>query len=341
MISDMNNIARIILVTAVAICILSPPSHGYITVLLYHKFDEADSPSTSVATAMFSQQMDYLHTQGYTVLSMDELFECICRKSAMPDKAVVITLDDGYLSEYTKALPVLKEHGYPFSVFVFTRSVGAHNFMNWDQIRQIRAFGGDVGSHTHTHPHLVDSSAQEIRDEFSRSKEILEKNLGVKVKWFAYPFGDYDDTIRTLGINAGYKLLLTSDPGSVGPDTRPDLVPRQAIVGQNMNMDRFEEKLNRPPMAVIERLPGRGRLPNKVLSQISVVIADPQQYYPGQVQMFLSEKDRLNTHFDPVTGVLTCKDPVIITRKVNRIITTGRRKADGRYAMDSYMIVLP
>jgi len=338
---SMKRIVRLFISVSMIVFALSTLAQGYVTVLLYHKFDEADSPSTSTPTAMFAGQMEYLHDEGYAVMSMDELYQCITGERPVPNKAVVITFDDGYLSEYTKAIPILKEYGYPFCVFVFTRSVGAHNFMNWDHLRQIRSFGGEVGSHTHTHPHLVDSSTREIEREMVQAKEILEEKLGVEAKWFAYPFGEYDNTIRALGTKAGYKLLLTSDPGSVGLQTRPDLVPRQAIVGQNMDMARFKEKLSREELHILKRSPARGRLSGALLSEISVTIAEPQLYYPGQVQMFLSEKDRLDTHFDPATGVLTCKDPVTITRKVNRIITTARRKADGLFAMDSYMIVLP
>jgi peptidoglycan/xylan/chitin deacetylase (PgdA/CDA1 family) len=337
----MNKLIRTVISTSVFIFVLSMSCYGYVTVLLYHKFDEADSPSTSISTAMFTEQMHYLETEGYTVLSMDDLLKCITGESPVPEKGVLITLDDGYLSEYTHAAPVLKEHGYPFCVFVFSRSVGAHNFMNWDQLRRIRSFGGEVGSHSHTHPHLVDSSPEEIEREFIQSKQILEKNLNTRVNWFAYPFGDYDNTIRSMGLKAGYKLLLTSDPGSVGPDTQPDLVPRQAIVGQNMNMERFKEKLNRVPLAVLSRSPGRGRLSTKSISQILITIKDPDHYYPGQVQMFLSERGKLNTNFNPITGELSCREKVVLTRKINRIITTARRKEDNLYAMDSYMIVMP
>ncbi len=339
--SAANTIVRIILSTVVVLCILSPPSQAHITVLLYHKFDEADSPSTSTPTAMFARQMAYLNDEGYAVISMGELHRCITGDRPVPDKAVVITLDDGYLSEYTQAVPILKRHGYPFCIFVFTRSVGAHNFMNWDQLKQIRSFGGEVGSHTHTHPHLVDSSAEEIEREMMTSRQILKEKLGFEPKWFAYPFGEYDNAIRAQGIKAGYKLLLTSDPGSVGENAMPDIVPRQAIVGQNMTMERFREKLSRPELHVLKRSPGHGRLSGGILSEISVTIAEPRDYYPGQVQMFLSEKGRLNTQFDPETGVLTCNDSLVLTRKVNRIITTARRRSDGLYAMYSYMIVLP
>ena len=57
--------------------------------------------------------------------------------------------------------------------------------------------------------------------------------------------------------------------------------------------------------------------------------------------MFLSEKGRLSTVFDPVSGMVSCRDVLFLSRKVNRIITTARRRQDNHYAMHSYMIVLP
>ncbi|MBN2298116.1 MAG: polysaccharide deacetylase family protein [Deltaproteobacteria bacterium] len=336
----MKGIIRIICLACV-LAALGAPVHAYVTVLLYHKFDEADSPSTSTPTEMFRQQMDYLKVEGYQVISMDCLFECISGKKPLPEKAVVITIDDGYLSEYTQAVPVLKEHGFPFCIFVFTRAVGSRNYMTWDQLHEVLSSGGDVGSHTHTHPRLTDVPPGEIEKECMVSKRILEEKLGIEAKWFAYPFGEYDDAVRSAGIKAGYRLLLTSDPGSVGPQTKCDLVPRQAIVGHNMNMKRFREKLEQPPLAVAGRSPERGRLESRELKEISITIADPGSYHPGQVQMFLSEKGRLDTHFDPVKGTLVCKETIALTRKVNRIITTARRKSDNLFAMDSYMIVLP
>lgn len=336
----MNKMIKMIFLAVVFVAV-SFPAHAYVTVLLYHKFDEADSPSTSTPTAMFKQQMDYLKDSGYRVISMDDLWECISGMKEVPEKAVVITIDDGYLSEYTHAVPVLKEHGFPFCIFVFTRSVGSRNFMTWDQLQEVLSSGGDVGSHTHTHPRPTDILSKEIEKECIVSRKILKEKLGIEAKWFAYPFGEYDDTVRSAGIKAGYRLLLTSDPGSVGSKTQFDLVPRQAIVGRNMNMQRFREKLEQPPLDVVKRSPQRGRLTGKELREISVTIAQPQSYFPGQIQMFISEKGRLDTHYDPSTGILVCTQPIELTRKVNRIITTARRKKDGFFAMDSYMIVLP
>jgi len=330
-----------LLCVAFIICVQTSPAQAYVTILMYHKFDAADSPSTSISSRMFADQMKYLHTHDYAVLSMEELERCIKGKMPMPAKGVVITIDDGDISEYTKAIPILKRYDYPFCIYVFTRGVGAPGYMNWDQLREIRSIRGDVGCHTHTHPHLIDQSEEGIEEELFKSKKILEENLGREIRWFAYTFGEYDASVRAVASRAGFSLMLTSDPGSVGPHTLPDLVPRQAIVGRNMDMSRFIEKLSYPELNVLERSPWRGRLNGKVLAGVSITIDEPGLYYPGQVQMFLSEKGRLDTEYDPASGVLVFKGPIEITRKVNRIITTAKRKSDGLYAMDSYMIVLP
>ncbi|MBN1634922.1 MAG: polysaccharide deacetylase family protein [Deltaproteobacteria bacterium] len=316
-------------------------AHAYITVLLYHKFDEANSPSTTISSGMFDEQMAYLKRGGYHILSMNELEQCIQGKAPIPDKGVVITIDDGYLSVYTKAFPILKKYGFPFTVFVFSRSIGAPNYMSWEQLKDLQDHGGALGAHSYSHPHMVDIPASQIEKEFILPKEIFERELNAEMRWFAYPFGEYDNQIRTIGKRSGFTLLLTSDPGSVGSETEPDLIPRQAIVGQNMNMVRFIEKLQRPPLAVLQRTPPRGRLQSKALDRIEVTIKDPQQYLPGQIQMFLSEKGRLETKFNSLTGTLICEQPIVLTRQVNRISVTARRKADNLFARDSYMIVLP
>ncbi|MCD6571275.1 MAG: polysaccharide deacetylase family protein, partial [Deltaproteobacteria bacterium] len=315
--------------------------YTYITVLLYHKFDEADSPSTSVSSAMFMEQMEYLSTRGYKVLSIRKLADCINGKATIPAKGVVITIDDGYISAYTKAVPILRRFNYPFTVFIASGAVGSRRCMSWEQLKELKRDGADIGCHSLTHPHLVDISEQEIEKEIILSKKIMEDNLGYKIEWFAYPFGEYDEYIRSAGIRAGYTLLMTSDPGSVGKETLLDIVPRQAIVGRNMTMKRFREKLNQPPLLISERIPPPGRLKSNTIRGVRITIKNPDQYQPDQVQMFLSEKGRLSTVFDPVTGRLLCKDVLILNRKVNRIIITARRKQDNNYAMRSYMIVLP
>ncbi len=316
-------------------------AEAHVSVLLYHKFDEADSPSTSISSAEFSRQMAYLKEHDYRVLCLRELEDILCGRQAMPSRGVVITIDDGYRSVYEKAFPVLKAYDYPFSVFVFTRAIGEKHFVSWDQLREMERHKGEVGSHSHTHPRLVNISQSEAVREMRLSKEILEQGLGHAVRWFSYPFGEYDGSVLEAVSHLGYTLGLTSDPGNTGGWAEPGRVPRQAIVGRDITMDTFVAKLISPPLMIVRREPAYGRLTSGTLEHIRLTLANPHLYLSGQVQMFLSERGRLPAVFDPETGVLSSEGPIALTRKVNRIIVTARRREDRLYAWDSFMVVLP
>ena len=317
------------------------PAQAYITVLLYHRFDENNFPTTTTSSTQFEQQMRYLKLHAYTVLSMDQLAECVEGKRPIPEKGVVITIDDGFISEYEKALPILRKYHFPFGIFIFSHGIGAVNYLSWEQLKQLESWGGEVGCHTHFHPRLITLTEKEMEQEIFGSKEIMEKNLGHPIKFFAYPFGQYNDSARAVARRAGFRLMLTSDPGSVGQGVEYDRIPRQAIVGSEMSLDDFVKKLMNPPLVVTGRLPDSGMLPSDTIPEVSITLKVPDLYEPGQVNLFLSEKGRLKVRFDTKTGIVSSQGPILLTRKTNRIIVTARRKSDGLFAMDSYLIVLP
>ena len=319
----------------------STAAGAYVSVLLYHRFDEDRYPTTTTSSAQFEQHLSYLKANGYTVISMDHLAECVEGRRPLPDRAVVITIDDGFISEYERAVPLLRKYGYPFALFVSTGSVGATAYVSWEQLRQVQARGGTIGCHTHTHPRLITMTAEEVKRETLGSKDVLEKNLGHPVRYFAYPFGQYDERVRSVVKKAGFRLMLSSDPGSVGQGAEFDRIPRQAIVGSEMNLKDFVRKLETPPLEVTGRHPLPGTLPSRTIPGISITIKNPGAYEPSQINMFLSEKGRLDARFDTKTGVLSLMGPVHLTRKTNRIIVSARRKNDGLFAMDSFLIVLP
>jgi peptidoglycan/xylan/chitin deacetylase (PgdA/CDA1 family) len=320
---------------------LATPASAYISVLLYHRFDENRFPTTTTSSAQFEQHMAYLKSHGYTVLTMDQLADCVEGRRPVPEKAVVITLDDGFISEHDKAVPVLRKYGYPFSIFVFTNAIGKKNYMSWEQLRQMESWGGEAGCHTQTHSRLINLTGKQVEQEIMGSKATMEKNLGHKVKYFAYPYGQYDDTVRAVAKRAGFRLMLTSDPGGVGAGTEFDRIPRQAVVGAEMSLDDFVKKLMNPPLPVTSRTPESGTLSSNTIPMVSITLKAPGLYDPNQINVFISEKKRLIAHFDPKTGVVSCNGPFLLTRKTNRIIVSARRKSDGLFAMDSWLIVLP
>jgi poly-beta-1,6-N-acetyl-D-glucosamine N-deacetylase len=320
---------------------LAAPASAYISVLLYHRFDENKFPTTTTSSAQFEQHMAYLKSHGYIVLTMDQLADCVEGRRTIPEKGVVLTIDDGFISEYNKAVPILRKYGYPFCIFVFTHAIGLKNYLSWGQLKQLESWGGEVGCHTYSHPRLINLALKGIEQEILGPKDSMEKNLGHKVKFFAYPYGQYDDTVRAVAKRAGFRLMLTSDPGSVGTGAEFDRIPRQAVVGAEMGLEDFIKKLMNPPLDVTRHTPKSGTLPSNTIPVVSITLKAPGLYDPNQINVFLSEKKRLITHFDPKTGVIICNGPYLLTRKTNRIIVSARRKSDGLFAMDSWLIVLP
>lgn len=317
------------------------PCHAYVTVLLYHRFDEDRYPTTNTSSDQFERHMAFLRDNGYEVISLERLDRCINGKAPFPEKAVVVTIDDGFLSEYTKAVPVLEKYRYPFAMFVFTNAIGVKGYVSWDQLRKLQLKGGTVGCHTASHPRLINLPEDAVEKEILGSKSLLEEKLKRPVWYFAYPFGRYDERVRRIASKAGFRLMLTSDPGSVGPHVARDLVPRQAVVGSGLSIEDFGRKLKNPPLVVSECKPRPGTLASDVITEIRVRIQDPRQYDPGQVNVFLSEKGRIPHRFDPVTGIVEWRGVFHLTRKTNRIIVSARRRADGLFAMHSFLVVVP
>ena len=104
----------------------------------------------------------------------------------------MLTIDDGLLSFYENAWPILNKKNIPFILFVNTREVGAYNYMNWDQILELHnSKNVEIGNHSHSHEYLVDEDSNFIRKDILRSIEIFNDKLGKNSDFFSYPFGEY------------------------------------------------------------------------------------------------------------------------------------------------------
>lgn len=162
----------------------------------------------------FTQMMDAIELDGRKVLSLDELYEHLVTGKKVPEKSVVLTFDDNYQSFYDLAWPIIQKHKYPVSMFVHTGFVGkleGRPKMSYDTLKilvQDPLF--TVGGHTINHfEDLKDRDLNTQRDELTISKNDLETNLGIKVKYLAYPNGSNGEDTQILAQEAGYKMAFT------------------------------------------------------------------------------------------------------------------------------------
>jgi peptidoglycan/xylan/chitin deacetylase (PgdA/CDA1 family) len=190
-------------------------------ILMYHWFraegatSGSRSPQLEITPSLFAEQMDWLKGKGYRTIS---LARALGLDGGTPPggREVVLTFDDGTLDFWERARPVLDSHGFTATLFVVSAHVGGHStwdrhlgepdrpLMAWEQIRELHGAGYEIGSHTHTHRSLTEVSDDEARDEFDRSRAILERQLGRAPRFVAYPRGQYTGRHKQLARRAGY-----------------------------------------------------------------------------------------------------------------------------------------
>ncbi|OQX21594.1 MAG: hypothetical protein BWK75_02830 [Candidatus Altiarchaeales archaeon A3] len=168
----------------------------------------------------FEKQMKFLRKHSYDVVSLHELLKLINNNENLKKK-VVITFDDGYEDNYTKAFPIMKKYDIPASIFMVASLVGRKDFLSWDQLREMSENNIDIGGHTMTHAKLSEiKDEQRLRYELYDSKKVLEKGLKKNVDFFAYPFNsEFDDKIIKIIKDSGYKAACDGNIGNKYPDS--------------------------------------------------------------------------------------------------------------------------
>ncbi|MGI9258666.1 MAG: polysaccharide deacetylase family protein [Gammaproteobacteria bacterium] len=222
-------------------------------ILMYHHVDESTPPSTSVAPQQFEAHLDHLDNEGYQVTPLLEVLTALRNGEPIAEKTVVMTFDDGYVSVLQTAMPMLRDRGWPFTVFVTTDyASGNHSgYLDWDQLRELSAIGATIGNHTRTHAHLVrrmegESESdwrQRIRAEIDGAAVRLTEELGdAVVPVLAYPFGEYDPAIEALVEDLGL-FALGQHSGAAGSSSDFHALPRFPVASGYDDLNDFAERV--------------------------------------------------------------------------------------------------
>lgn len=204
-----------------------------VPILMYHSISVVSGNNLCVPPDLFDSEMNWLHTNGYTTLSMDELYAHMNAHTALPDKTAVITLDDGYFDNYSNAYPILKKYGLKATVFVISGKIGTSNYLVESQLKEMSQNGIDIEDHTVTHGYLSKMTYDQQVSELQDSKKALEQITGKSVDYVAYPYGDYDANTLRAATAIGYKLGFLED-GGTAKVTDPVLeVPRSYVSAKN------------------------------------------------------------------------------------------------------------
>lgn len=214
-----------------------------VAVLGYHDFSQTlKETEMRIRTSKFRAQMQLLKDQGISVISMADFSAWKRGEKTIAPRSAVITIDDGWSSVYTDAYPILKEFGYPFTVFLYTKYVDVQGrSMTLSMIQEMQKNGCSIGSHSvsHHYPGTVKSQRRKgannyityLDREMGQSQDFLQKKFSQPVTTYCYPGGFHTDEMFTAGKKFGYQHMFTVLPGKIKRSSDDNTLPRYIILG--------------------------------------------------------------------------------------------------------------
>lgn len=142
--------------------------------------------------------------------------------------ATLLSFDDGHISNYEVAFPLLKASNAGADFFINSANVGRAGYCNWQQLREMAQSGMSIQSHSHEHRYLTSYDAVALRHELSRSRQVIEEAIGQPVTLLAPPGGRMPAYLVDVARECGYRHILSSKPGLV-ESAEKIVMPRMAV----------------------------------------------------------------------------------------------------------------
>ena len=165
---------------------------------------------------LFAAHLDRLLAEGYTTISLYQLLAHLVQGTALPDKPVVITFDDGYRDNYENAFPLLRQRDMTATFFVVTDFLDEERplYLSWDMAREMLAGGMSIESHSRNHASLAGQDDDYLVWQALGSLETLQYELGARPRFVSYPAGDYDQRTIDIFQSAAYWAGVTTSQGA-------------------------------------------------------------------------------------------------------------------------------
>lgn len=179
--------------------------------LLFHRIEES-SPSELMALSeeVFHKCIRSIKDRSIPARSLSSL--CLSKRGR-PGRAISLTFDDGWESDYRIAFPLLLDNGMKATFFVTTGWIDKKNHLKKSWIREMSEQGMEIGSHGTSHRYLTKLPLEEVHEELYSSKRELEDILGREISSVSIPGGEHNSEVINIARKAGYKLIATSRPG--------------------------------------------------------------------------------------------------------------------------------
>ena len=227
-----------------------------VPILLYHRLGPVSPDEMTVTTPVFEAQLKLIQERGYKVIPLAALMAALGDSAApLPERAVVLTADDGHRTVYSDMFPLIQRLKIPVTLFIYPSAISNADYaMTWAQLAEMKASGlVDIQSHTFWHPNfnverkrLAPAAYEKFtQDQLVKSKDVLEQRLGGKVDLLAWPFGIRDDQLDQWAQAAGYVAAFTIERRPVTRSDKIMALPRFIVTDLDRG-NRFVSLLGVP-----------------------------------------------------------------------------------------------
>lgn len=217
-------------------------------IFVYHRFGNSNYPSTNISLEDFQAHLSYLKRNNFKVLTFGKAVDYISNSELeYSEKVACLTVDDGYKTFKSNAMPLLKKFGYQATLFINSESVGGGSYLDWSELKEVYKQGIEIGNHSHSHAYFLNVSKADRIDVFKKDiqqcQEAINKHLGFHPNVFAYPYGEFDLEMKGALKALKFKAAAAQNSGIMYLHDNYS-IPRFPMAGPYVKIEGFIEKAN-------------------------------------------------------------------------------------------------
>ena len=318
-------------------------------ILTYHHVADNTPPSTSISPKDFRSHLRYLQDNDFNVMPLPDIITALQNGEILPDKAIALTFDDGYLSIFETAFPMLKEFGFPFTLFVSTQPIDDQqaNYMNWDQIRELSAAGVTVANHMVNHPYMLNKPAdvneqiwiKQLEQEMLQAQARIQQETQQNHFYLAYPYGEFDGAIKAMVSKNGF-VGFAQNSGAISTDSDFLALPRFPLGGIYANLETAKVKMYSRAFSVALESPNSPVIDST--QAIAKLRFNSGNYLPGQINCFNNNQVMTMHWLDQQQGLLELKaDQPAGARRWRYICTAPEQRTENDAPKRYYWYSVP
>lgn len=220
---------------------MAVPEKG-IPVLMYHMIGDVPDNDAVLLESHLREQMQFLKDNGFHPITLQQLHDYMTKGKAVPVKPVVLTFDDGYPDTYSIVMPIMKEYGFPCTVFIPAHDADEGTRLTWQQIKEMKDAGMTIASHSYRHERLTDLTAAAVEEDVKKSQAELKQQLGIDNVFFCYPYGRTNADVEQIMKDNGILLAFTMNPGWAKYGDNPYAVKR-IWIGNAVDIENFKQRV--------------------------------------------------------------------------------------------------